>query len=693
MSFLYPLFFAALAAVSAPILLHMIRRPTRNRVTFSSLQFLRTSPPRLKNRRRLENLPLLLLRCLILILLALAFARPFRPQPAPSRSVRAAKRVVVLLDTSASMRRTGLWSQAVAEARSTLADMAPADRLCLMSFDRGERKLVGFDQWAAMAPGQRAGMAGELIADLSPNWSPTHLGQALVTAVEALEDDEANTQEGPAGPRQIVLISDFQRGSALEALRAYEWPEGIELVPRQITPRTTTNASMQLMVGRDRWARPDRDKRPRVRVTNAADSTQDRFQLHWSDTEPPMDVYVPAGRSVVVRVPTAGSATAAQLRLTGDAHDFDNTLYVASQDQKPVTILYVGTADPNDPADMLFYARRAFGTDAAIPSRVVHRAPDAALMSEEVDGAHLIVVTDTLGPNADRLRRYLQSGRTILLVMKSDGAVTTFSQLADVAPPATSEAQVDEYAMLGRMDFEHPLLTAFADPQFGNFTRIHFWKHRTVDIEPYPAANVLAWFDDQSPAWFELGVGKGSLLVWTAGWHREDSDLALSSKFAPLLYSILEYGGTLAARQSQYSVGDAIALPTRTERVGKPNGSTISLDGDAPSFAETNVPGIYTAEAGSDGRDFAVNVAAPESETEPMPIESLESLGVALEPASDVTIQPTQRAEMNRSFAQMESQQKLWRWVLAAAMVLLLIEIWLGGWLTRARPTSEGDRP
>ena len=45
MNFLYPLFLAGIAAVGLPIVLHMIRRHTRKRVTFSSLMFLRTTVP------------------------------------------------------------------------------------------------------------------------------------------------------------------------------------------------------------------------------------------------------------------------------------------------------------------------------------------------------------------------------------------------------------------------------------------------------------------------------------------------------------------------------------------------------------------------------------------------------------------------------------------------------------------------
>ena len=234
MSLLYPLFLAGIAAVALPILLHMIRRHTRERVTFSSLMFLRPTLPRFRSRSRLEHVLLLVVRCSVLCLLAFAFARPFLRQPAAARPAEAGKRVVLLIDTSASMRRAGLWALALDEAKSVLGDAKPADRVCVMSFDQGTRTLIGFEQWETMDPGQRASIAAQEMAKLSPGWSSTDLGHALVTAAEAMEDDETNEGGQARAERQIVLISDLQQGSKLDALLAYEWPQGLGLVVKAI---------------------------------------------------------------------------------------------------------------------------------------------------------------------------------------------------------------------------------------------------------------------------------------------------------------------------------------------------------------------------------------------------------------------------------------------------------------------------
>ncbi len=37
-----------------------------------------------------------------------------------------------------------------------------------------------------------------------------------------------------------------------------------------------------------------------------------------------------------------------------------------------------------------------------------------------------------------------------------------------------------DYALLGQIDFTHPLFAPFADPRFSDFSHIHFWKHRRV---------------------------------------------------------------------------------------------------------------------------------------------------------------------------------------------------------------------
>src|SRR3954467_10452947 len=125
MNFLAPLFLLGGIAIAAPVIFHLIRRTTRQHTVFSSLMFLLPTPPRLTRRSRLENWLLLLLRCLALGLLAVGFARPFLKQSSLNEPTGGpAKRVVILLDVSASMRRSGLFADARARVEATLRNTA-----------------------------------------------------------------------------------------------------------------------------------------------------------------------------------------------------------------------------------------------------------------------------------------------------------------------------------------------------------------------------------------------------------------------------------------------------------------------------------------------------------------------------------------------------------------------------------------
>ena len=106
-------------------------------MTFSSLMFLKSTPPKVTRRRKLEHLWLLLLRCLCLLLLAAGFARPFfSKNNAMTASPDEGRQLILLVDTSASMRRDGVWDKARALAEKYLAQTTPADQVAVLTFNR-----------------------------------------------------------------------------------------------------------------------------------------------------------------------------------------------------------------------------------------------------------------------------------------------------------------------------------------------------------------------------------------------------------------------------------------------------------------------------------------------------------------------------------------------------------------------------
>lgn len=688
MNFLAPIFLLGALAVALPVLFHLVRRTTRERTPFSSLMFLSPTPPRLTSRNRLEHLLLLLLRCLALCLLAVGFARPFVNKAVSNNPTgAAAKRIVVLVDTSASMRRAGLWQQARERAESVLRKTSPVDEAALFTFDRQLNPVVSFEQWNGLPRDERIALAARKLAELSPGWSGTYLGNALIQAAEALADNRAT----PAGgARQIVLISDLQEGSRLETLQGYEWPRGLELSVEALKPKPASNASLQLAADSDE-ASPNTAGSARVRVSNAPDSKREQFQAGWAQASAhafagePVGVYVPPGQSRIVTLPPAPNGTGMDsIMLQGDDEDFDNTVFVVSPETARLTVLYLGSEAAGDPKQPLYFLERAFQETRRQMVQVLARPPGAPILDPEARTAMLFLVSDPLPAESARaLHEQVTEGKTALVTLKSDGMAPTLARLVGLDHLNLEEARPNNYAMLAEIDFRHPLFAPFADPRFSDFTKIHFWKYRRLEANALPGARVVARFDSGDPALVEVPVGKGRLLVLTSGWQPSDSQLALSTKFVPLLYSLLDVAGAPSLRPMQYQVGDVVPLEVPADGESEPiirlpDGSQVSVAAGETNFSQTAQRGIYTLVRGQSSKRFAVNLDPAESRTAPMSVEELERLGAPVKSQAPTAAYEAER-KVRLQNADLESRQKLWRWFIVATLAVVLLEIWLAG--------------
>ena len=693
MNFIAPLFLVGALAVALPIVFHLIRRTSKEKIPFSTLMFLLPTPPRVTRRSRIENLWLLLLRCLVLGLLALGFARPFLQRPlAAAPAEEGGRKWILLLDTSASMRREGLWNQAKARAAAVIKGVHSGDTVAIFAFDRGLRPVLGFQEWITSSPGDRTALAQRKIDELKPGWGGTQLGGAITRAAEMF--DEAGTTANTTGPRRIVLISDLQEGSKLDGLQGHEWPRGVDLVLETVVPRLVSNASIQLVSERADAA-ASADNQVRVRVSNAADSKKEQFQIRWASGGTNDQVYVAPGQSRVVTAPQAPTnAPADTILLTGDEESFDNSVFVMPVRREEIPLLYVGTDAPKDPAQSLYYVMRAFPETKRRQVKVVARPGTAGFSPAEWASAPIVIVADVLPElQLNAARGFLESGKTMLLVLNSAESISTLGRLMG-APDLKGSEVATGYAMLSQIDFTHPLFVPFADPRFSDFTKIHFWKHRRIDPAGLPGARILAGFDDGSPALLEVKVGKGVLYALTSGWMPGDSQFALSSKFVPFLLSMLEGSGAIKSEAVQLTVGDALPLPTGSAigviTIRPPDGTTLTIAAGETRFTGTDQPGLYTLAIGTTESRFAVNLAPEEGRTAPMAVEELEKLGLPLKRSPLQAGPVSKAAQAQLQAAELENRQKLWRWVIIAALIVIMAETWLAGRLSRTATLETG---
>src|SRR4051812_18376895 len=101
--FLNSLMLFGLAAVAVPVIIHLLNKRKFERVVWAAMRFLQVSVEQNQRRIRVEDLILLILRCLLLALLALALARPVVRTVTSGMFGQAGVTSVILLDNSYSM--------------------------------------------------------------------------------------------------------------------------------------------------------------------------------------------------------------------------------------------------------------------------------------------------------------------------------------------------------------------------------------------------------------------------------------------------------------------------------------------------------------------------------------------------------------------------------------------------------------
>jgi hypothetical protein len=687
LSFLTPLYMLGLAAVVAPIVFHLIRRAPKGDVPFSSLMFLSATPPRLTRRSRLDNLLLLLLRAGALALLAFAFARPFLRQTEhlDFGDVQE-RRIALLIDTSASMRRGDLWLKAQTLARQVIDDCRPRDQLALYCFDDTWRPLLTFSQSATVDLARRQAIARASLEQLKPTWARTDLGQALVDTVDAIEDVADTSEKIAQMPRRVVLVSDLAQGSRLDALRDLEWPRDVELDIKTVAD-PGSNAGLQMLADSPEAETADAVRSRRVRVVNNPGSNREKFELAWIDDKgvasgKPIDVYVPPGESRVVRVPRpAGDAPRQELRLKGDTQGFDNSLYFADQPREEIAVEYIGADRGDDPQGLLYYLHRVFGDSSDRQIRILFHSPSETIDLNAKHPPRLVILTAETPRNVSRLREYASGGGTILWVATNPGKAETLAGLAGVIPWEIDESADGAEVMLREIAFDHPLFASLAGAQFNDFTKIRFKKHRRIDPVRLGESRVLARFENNDAALIEKTIDRGRLVVLASGWQPADSQLARSSKFVPLMTTLLEDRNPRPETTGKL-VGEPVTLPADPESVKslivhKPDGTTVTVAAPKAIFDATDQPGLYAVDTPAGASWFAVNLDPLESKTAPIPVEEIERRGIRLANHSQQIADREQRRQMHN--AELENRQKIWRWLILAAIGILILETWMAG--------------
>jgi len=205
-TFTAPAFLAGASLALLPILAHLLPRRRRGLVRFAGTSLLREAIAQQRSRHRLRDRLLMMMRCLILLLISLAFTGPTFA-PLPSSDADRAEAVVLVFDRSAStaQRRDGtvVFSELQRDAQKLLATLTPGvDHAAIIYADRlphpATRLTRDFERLRTDLRSQQ------------PRAINDEPGPALRRALELLDDR--------AGPARLIVFTDAQQHTWKPAL-------------------------------------------------------------------------------------------------------------------------------------------------------------------------------------------------------------------------------------------------------------------------------------------------------------------------------------------------------------------------------------------------------------------------------------------------------------------------------------------
>ncbi len=677
MGFVAPLLLGALAVLAIPVLLHLIQREKKRVVEFPSLMFLRRIPYQSVRRRRIRHWALLMLRLAALALIVAAFARPFfRRDTLAAAAQQGARETVILVDNSYSMEYGSRWTRAQAAARDAINGLSAGDRASLVLFSSGAE--------VAVRSTSDRGRLTSALAAASVGPGATRFAPALKLAGSLLA-------ESPLPRREVVLISDFQRRGweQTPGRDDVRLPDKTVVTPVAVGDASSVNLSVTpVTLQRTRFENQDRvtvsggvanHSASAARVTLSLDLNGQQIQSLPASVEP-------NGTASVTFAPftIASRNMRATVRLPADALARDNVFHFVVSPGEPVRTVVVSR--PGAERESLYLLRALSIGDTPrveITERTSETLSDNDLRLAGVVILNDVPVADTL---ADRLARFVISGGGLLF---SSGPHASWpATRADVLPGLPAQI-VDRTsgasARLGALEYSHPVFELFRAPRSGDFSSARFYGYRAIDK---PVAQVLARYDEGTPALMDRKAGEGRVLLWTStidlGWN----DLPLKPVFLPFVHTLVRYLSDYAEAPSSQMVGQIVPAP-RTSRATTSRGATIAL---APSGARLTLggedgaielaeQGFYEVRTQGAGPDSAIvlasNVDLTESDLTAMDPRELVAAVIgrpAAGPNGFAEPRPTEEAQAQA--------QRLWWYLLVAGGLLLAAETLLSNRLT-----------
>ena len=688
-----------MAAISIPVLIHLLNRRRYRRVPWAAMRFLKISVDQNQRRMRLEDWILLLLRCAVVALLASLLARPVLEgvSGVPGSKVAAA----IIVDNSASM-----GSQEGGVTRLALAREAAHE--ILSGLPQGSPVVVG-DVFRAHEASADHEFARARIDAITQTERHADLILATKEAIGALEGQAVVD-------RELYVITDghAEEWGSLAALggRFSDITAGVRV--QLITVGSSLNANLGISRLTPAAALPavDQPFRIDVDVTNFGEAPVIRVPVKvlvdgQASGNPWIIEELGPGRSETATLYTALPGPGyhrVTVALEGDKAPFDDRQTVVMRARDEVNVLLVdGEPGAEDRDSETFFLREALApvppaerSSYPVKPRVVSGSNLEAEALDRYEAVVLANVADVSLAFADRLVRFVEKGGGLVVFPGGNFRPESYNALlyrrhgllpasfvpreGDIGPRTRSLIPAET----NPLSLERDLL---AGVKFRQIQRLQLGEgDYRVNLR----------YDDGQPALVESNYGQGKVFVFTSSADLAWNDFAVRPAYIPFVSRVL--GGIVPSRENNLNVaaGDPVRYRLDARLVGRDAtvyeledpeslGRLTELSGDDGvsllEFDRTDRAGPYQVTIAGEPEPllFSVRPSERESSVALLGDEQLARLGDSVAVSRWASNGKAASLEMDRQGAE------LWWPLLLVVIALAAVEMTLAQWFSRSK--------
>lgn len=669
MSWLYPLFFAALASIAIPIIIHLFNFRRFKRIYFTNVSLLQEVQQETRSQRNLKHILVLMARIFAISFLVLAFVQPYIPA-ASGANQQGVSVVSVYIDNSFSMSSVGKEGELLQASKNKAREIANAYsstdlfQLLTADFEGKHQRLVSREDFLRMVDE----------VEVSP--ASRKLSEIVARQKEALNKEGYSKKIG-------YILSDYQQNMVdVESINA-DSTIVTELVKLEanpkanlsvdsvwlITPYVQANKSAQLMVRVKNFGEAQENIPLTLKINNVQKGLAN-FSIEKNETK---------NIEMTFTAATTGWQNAV-LEVMDAPISFDDKLYFSFEVKQEINILSI-------------YPEEASNALGAVYGKIdeyynLNQVSDKQLDYSAFSRYSLIVLdgvkTISSGLSAE-LSKFVKSGGTIIVFPPAEEKIDkSLNDFLGAIGAGQWQNLSEQNQRVSYLNAEHPVFRNTFEKLSENIDKPVIQKYFSM---PAASGEPIMRLQNGQTFLTHYIVENGNAYVFNSPLNGEWNNFSAHALFVPVMLNIAL--NSVTNPDLFYTIGDGKLVKLNLAGQGKDQVYKLKLDKaefipqmvikenklNLAAGPELKEPGNYALTTGD--KDMGVSVAfnydRQESANSYYSEEELEEI---ITVPSIRVLQNTPKG-IKQAIIEADKGVQLWRYCIAFGLFFLLCEVLL----------------